>query len=552
MKTRLVLVVAVVVGALPACEMLVDTSVVQCDTNGDCATLGGAMARAVCGPQKVCVKGPECTTNMECTTASQQPSICRKSDQKCAILTTAQCGLKADPADVGNDDTLWFGLITPRMANMNSGLHMEAAADLVRQQFNQNGKLPPATINGPRRGFAFVSCNNDADLDKSINHLMNEVQVPAIVGSNLSSDVVTMLTSYTVKTGVLTLSPTAGAANITDIDNKGLFFRMSGSDTIAVKTLAYVLKTVIEPQLRSGATPTLGPGEPMRVAVLYKSDALGESDNRAATEFVVFNGKSTRDNGSNYKAIPYGSNPNDPLMAARFTQAVGDVIAFKPHVIFGLGSTEFSALDVPIEKTWPPGVPRPYWLVVKGIATNFIKDIGGNEDWAKRVYGAQPFVDKSPPAYQFFEQSFIDNYPDLRKLASVTATPSYFDAAYVLAYAIAANGNNPLTGANLASAIRTRLTPAPSATSVYVGADHIFEVLRALNNGQSVDLQGLTGSLDFDLHGDVPQTQEVFCMRNEPPPGGGFGTVTGVKSAGMRYDPVSDAVTGNITACPGP
>ena len=52
-----------------------------------------------------------------------------------------------------------------------------------------------------------------------------------------------------------------------------------------------------------------------------------------------------------------------------------------------------------------------------------ISSVGGNEDWARRVYGAQPFVDKSPPAYHFFEQSFIDNYPDLRALASVTATP---------------------------------------------------------------------------------------------------------------------------------
>ncbi len=240
MKTVWWLTLAVAACALPACEMLVDTSVVQCNTTGDCASLGGAMAHAVCSPQKVCVKGPECSSDMECVTASQQPSVCRKSDGKCALLASAECGIKAQMSDIGNDDTLWFGLITPRNNPNTPGLHMEAAADLVRQQINELGKLPPATIDGPRRSFAFVSCNNDKDLDKALNHLINEVQVPAIVGSNLSQDVVTMLTNYTVKTGVLVLSPTAGAPNITDIDNKGFFFRMSGSDTIAVKTLAFV------------------------------------------------------------------------------------------------------------------------------------------------------------------------------------------------------------------------------------------------------------------------------------------------------------------------
>jgi hypothetical protein len=549
MKTRLVLLL-VVVGALPACEMLVDTSVVQCNTNGDCAALGGAMSRAVCGPQKVCVKGPECTSNMECTAASQQPSICRKSDQKCAVLASAECGIKAEMSDVGSEDTLWFGLITPRNNPTSPGLHMEAAADLARQQINELGKLPPATINGANRSFGFVSCNNDKDLEKSLNHLINEVQVPAIVGSNLSQDVVTMLTNFTVKTGVLVLSPTAGAPNITDIDNKGLFFRMSGSDTIAVKTLAFVLKTVIEPQLRGGTSPVLGAGEAMRVAVLYKSDALGTSDNNAATESVFFNGKSTRDNGSNYKAIPYGGSASDPLSTARYAQAVNDVITFKPHVIFGFGSTEFSYLDVPIENNWPTGVPKPYWLVVKGIATNFIQDIGSNEDWAQRVYGAQPYVDKSTPAYRFFERAFMDHFPPLANLTSVTATPSYFDAAYVLAYGVAANGTMPLTGVNLANAIRGRLTPPGRKLSV--GYGDVLNVVTGLQNGDRVDLQGLTGSLDFDTHGDVPQTQEVFCMKTEAPAGGGFGKVVAVKSAGMKFDPVTEAVTGNIAGCPGP
>jgi hypothetical protein len=107
-----------------------------------------------------------------------------------------------------------------------------------------------------------------------------------------------------------------------------------------------------------------------------------------------------------------------------------------------------------------------------------------------------------------------------------------------------------VTGANLAAAIRARLTPP--GRKVSVGYDRIFEVLSALASGERVDLQGLTGSLDFLPNGDVPQTQEVFCMKTEPGPGGSFGKVVGVKASGMVSDAETGMVTGTIMGCPGP
>jgi ABC-type branched-subunit amino acid transport system substrate-binding protein len=531
-----------------SCSYLVDTSVTQCNTSADCTALAGPGTRMVCSADKICVKGPDCTSNAECQNANGgRPSMCRKSDQKCVALTSAECVLKAEDADLLSDNTLWFGLLGPRM----SGAHMEAAADLVRQQIRKSGNLPAATINGPRRTLAFVSCTNDnASLAKSMNHLLG-LGLPAIVGSNTSGDVISMLSDYTTKAGVLTLSPTAAAPNISDIQNGGLFFRMSGTDTIAVKTLSHVLKTVVEPQLRSGSPPVVGMGEQLKVSVMYKGDALGISNANAASSMVMFNGKSTAQNGSNYKAIDYGDQADPGFMPSRYASAVADVIAFRPHVIFVFGSLEFSNMAKELEAQWPPNAPyRPYYLVVKGLVTVFVNDVGTNESWARRILGAQPYVDKSTAAYRAFEQAFRDNYPHLTAGATATATPSYFDGAYVLAYAVAANGNQPVTGANLATAIRTRLTPP--GRKISVGYDRIFEVFSTLAGGERVDLEGLTGSLDFFANGDVPQTQEVFCMKTEPAPGGGFGKVVAVKAAGMIFDPTTDTVSGTIKDCPGP
>jgi ABC-type branched-subunit amino acid transport system substrate-binding protein len=534
---------------LGSCSAIVDTSVVQCRADADCVALGPEYTRAICNEKRVCEKGPECTKNTDCP---EQPAVCRKPDNVCVALNdaNAQCVAKAETSDFANDNTLWFGLLYPKA----DGAHMEAAADLVRFQLSRVNNLPPAQPNGPRRPLAFVSCHTDnMALEKAMTHLL-KVGVPAIVGSNSSGDVVNMLTNHTIDKGVLVLSPTAAAPNISDIANKGLFFRMSGTDTIAVKTLAHVLRKEIEPALAApgpaGEPPVLAAGEQMKVAVLYKSDALGQSNVNSAATLVTFNGKSTAANGSNYKPIDYGDpgDPNNMTSAARYAAAVASIIAFRPHVIFVFGSTEFAAMDKEIEKQWPKELAyRPYWLVVKGIASVFSKSIGGDMNWARRVYGAQPYVDRSTPAYNSFAQAFRERYPALEVFATVTATPSYFDAAYTLAYAVAANGNRDITGANLATAIRERLTPpAPADKKFFVGYDSIFGVFTALGEGARIDLQGLTGTLDFEPNGDVPQTQEVFCMKTEGP------MVVGVKAAGMIFDPVANQVTGTLSDCPGP
>jgi hypothetical protein len=553
-KTSLLLITVTLVTGSASCSLLIDSSAIQCDTNADCARLSGGPTKMVCSDARVCVKGPECATHAECLALNpSQASLCRKSDFKCAPLTSPECVYRAEPSDLTNENTLWFGMISPR----TSGPHMEAAADLVRNHVSRSGNLPAATILGERRPMAYVSCTNDGGgFEKSIDHLLNVVQVPAIVGSNDSGDVVAMLTKHnTPKAGVLTLSPTASAPGISDIRNDGLFFRMSGINTIAVKGLAFVLRSVVEPTLRGGPSPVLGKDEPMKVAVLHKSDAVGLADAGAAASLVTFNGKPAAANGSNYKVIDYG-HPGDPantMPAARYAAAVAAVLAFQPHAIFVFGSLEVSNMDKEIENRWPAIPYRPYWMVVKGIATVFTNDIGYNQDWARRVYGSQPLVDKGTSAYRSYEQSFRANYPNL--MVGVTATPSYFDGAYLLAYAVAANGLRPVTGRNLADAIRTRLIPAkgaPPARQFAVGYDNIFGVLNALSGGERIDLQGLTGNLDFLENGDVNQTQEIFCMQTEATTDGALGKVIGVKASGMIFDPLSDSLTGSITGCPGP
>jgi hypothetical protein len=536
-----------------SCSRLVDTSPIQCTTNADCAGLfdGG---RAVCTADKLCVRGPECVSNAECVLANPaQPGICRRSDQKCAPLASPQCVFRAERTDLTDDNTVWFGVISPR----TSAPHMEAAVEMVRGEMVKSGNLPAATATGQRRPFAYVSCTNDGNnFEKSMDHLMNTVQVPVIVGSNASGEVISMLTKFNApKAGVLTLSPTGSAPGISDIKNDGMFFRLSGTNTVAVKSLAYVLKAVVEPQLRMGPNPVLAPGEPMKVAVVHKSDAVGLSDANNAATLLFFNGKPANANGPFYKVIDYGdpTDPNNIDQPGRYRAAVAQVLDFKPHAIFVFASLEFAALDKEIENGWPQIPYRPFWFVVKGIAGIFAKDIGSNEDWARRVYGAQPYVNQMTQPYRSFEQAYKALYPDLQVTA--TATPSYYDTAYLLAYALVANDPHPITGRNLADAIRNRLMPVKGDSTIKqftIGFDSLFPGFKALNDGERIDLAGLTGNMDFLPNGDIDQTQEIFCMQTQPDPKGGFGKVIGVKGSGLIFDPTKDTVVGTIAGCPGP
>jgi hypothetical protein len=587
LRLRLLAAALVVLGS--SCSLLVDTVDFQCNTAEDCTKRGAEFANSFCNARRVC-EMPECLTNASCVNAHNgEPYICRKTDQTCVALRSPECTLKYEPSDLLNENTIWYGLLSGH----KTLIHGEAATDLVRSQISKFGQgLPPTSTNGPRRQLAFVACDVDTvpaemgdtrtTLQRSLDHLLNDVQVPAIIGPNGSGDTVSALTNYTVQRGVLTISPTAAAPAISDISTEGLFFRNSGSDIIAVKALAFVLQTVVEPQLRCGTltNPPCAPGttallptaaDMLKVVVLFKEDALGVSDTTYAGQVLRFNGRNTMENGSNYKPISYGDpadTAGNPMPEARFADAVNQVMLAKPHVLIVFGSTEFGGLttaatsykmDKEIEAQWPASLPyRPVWLVVKGIAATLIRDVGTNQNWAKRIYGAQPFIAKTPD-YSTYSTNFTNfvsmagsTYPAaVANNVSVTATPSYYDATYLLAYATVANGDKPLTGKNLADAVRTRLMPPNATRKVSVGYDHIFEVYSALTHGEHIDLDGLTGPLDFDEHGDMKQTQEVFCMQTEALDGG-FGIVKGVKASGLNFDPFQDKVVGTVSNCPGP
>jgi branched-chain amino acid transport system substrate-binding protein len=84
----------------------------------------------------------------------------------------------------------------------------------------------------------------------------------------------------------------------------------------------------------------------------------------------------------------------------------------------------------------------------------------------------------------------------------------------MIAYGIAANGSNPITGVNIAKGL-TKLVGGTE--KIDVGPARLGAGVAALSGGGSVDLNGTSGPLDFDPStGEARSDIAVWCLRVDP------------------------------------
>ena len=112
-----------------------------------------------------------------------------------------------------------------------------------------------------------------ADLDRASTHLINELKVPAIVGPNVSQDVITVPTStrWPAHGGAVADRGRLQHRSLTDND---LTWIMVPSD---VQRAPLMINQIgeIEAELR-----TQRPDRPIKLSIVHRSDALGMDGSR--------------------------------------------------------------------------------------------------------------------------------------------------------------------------------------------------------------------------------------------------------------------------------
>jgi ABC-type branched-subunit amino acid transport system substrate-binding protein len=442
---------------------------------------------------------------------------------------------------VANDATIWIGAMFPTRGPMAPEFSGSLrAVDLARRDFiDVSNGLPSARPGGPVRPLAVLACDDGEDPPRAARHLVDDVGVPAVIGFARSKEVVDLAVDLFNPRGVLALAANT-ASMISDIPRlpgrPRLVWRTTISGPIIARSMAAVVGTVIEPELRR--TRFLGRDEPMRVALVRTDNTSGIGLSDSLVSSLRYNGKSVAENGdATYREMVMADTGG---RAGRITEddgVVAQLAAFRPHVVLDAAG-EVGTLVARLEATWPPAERfRPSYLAQGTLSgAELGTSVSRNPELARRLFGVDTAIDT--PAVAKFVLRYNQVFSPA--ITALEASDAPYDAFYLLAYAIAALGDGPIDGASLARAI-PRLQ---GGTPVDVGAGGIYAALGTLGRGESIDLRGTVTSLDFDdATGDAPASYAVFCFRSDS--GGHFVPA----ESGLSFDGKPGQASGELR-CP--
>lgn len=558
-------------GGLAACTFITNETSTQCRNQEDCLSRGPEFADTTCSIDRVCVKieaaETACTTNQQCIDENGgAPYTCRRSDGKCVSLLSTNCQtVYADKEDLIDDNLVVVGTTLPFDEN---GRQAGFAVNLARQEIKRGGGLAAATPGGPRRPLAVVSCVGEHQSLASglsmFNHLADTVQVPYISGP-FTSQLMTRGLDIFISHNIMAMTQNSMIAIAEAADND-LIFRVNFGDDMFVQTFNAFLANYLEESIRTDAycnnhpnpdcVPfNLAPGEPLRVGLMATVDQPGQAVTEAIGKYLRFNGKSVTENlaDGNFAIFNVG-NPADPIghpyPEGERNQGIAQAIAFKPHVIMYVGTPiDASVLGgdlgwLALNRAWPtgPGAPaRPYGaMIIAGWAGPVIPLVGQSQglgpETRHKFFGMRGLAyGWNPQDFQTWVQGLKLAAPELKDAAVVPLAAMSYDRIYLFSYALAAIGNAPVRGPELARGLR-KVAGAAGGTTIKWGPADYPKALQELAAGKNLSYVGADGNYTFDDAGQRPGFGDVYCVPLVK------GAIAGPQASGFSYDPSTDKV----------
>jgi serine/threonine-protein kinase len=445
----------------------------------------------------------ECTKPSECTKKVGKPAVCNPSG-KCAELASVDCEVRADPVAQGSENTVWFGTMFPKGDEDLQGDFR--GVDLGRQDFAQMmSGFAEAKGDAPVHPFGLVACDDSADLMRAARHLVEDVQVPAIIGFRSSAEIVDVGNALLIPNGVAAVIPLSTSPLVTSLYHRPgqprLVWRTTFSSAQAAKAIGHFVPDVLETRLRADTSKA-----PLKVALVRDKSRGGATFDALLLDALRFNGKSAIANGDDFRRFII-----DGSVAARVEEearaAVEGVNAFAPNVIiYSADIAEVRYFVEPLERIWSHGATRPTYVQVSHIMPDVMPWVGSSAERRRRFFGLVPLAMTSVNA------RLVLHYNETfgTRVTPTYAPNSAYDAFYLLAYATYALGDKPITGVSLAHGIERLLPPGKP---IDVGMSGIFEAYAALRHGEKIDLNGAFGSLDFDTStGEAPFKHAIECV----------------------------------------
>jgi hypothetical protein len=486
-----------------------------------------------------------CTQQSDCVaTSSVHPEVaCDVDRNQCVQLTTDECANIAPQnilQNLGGLNPIFIGAFAtipsngplnhPSYLNYNLALTEFANAHGIPAGGGQANRIPVAVV-----------CDDTADTTTVMNHLVNDVHVPAVIAALSSSSLqgVFQVTDLQNDSAVFFMNPFGSDTSLTPpvLQTGLLLWSMLGSPSDTASAYAAFFPYV-ERYVRNSliGTPDGGASRPLRVAAFTATSSQDLLDLQSSVRpLLTWNDGETYQNNPNYLdvTIPYSTLDGyalTPTIAQSLTGVVNQLAAFQPDIVISFASEEFILLMQTLEAqsvttTSPDGgmvqnpIPHPFYLLgpYNSDSTTIFNWIGtnqGNASEARRTRLAG--INFASTASQVLQDYIIDFNSSYPGDSQFQGAENYYDATYFTVYALAGAGHVPeVAGSQLITPMERLVNPPGIGDARNVGPTDIPNVLADLlkPGNSAISLTGTDGPPNFSTNTGARVSQgDVYCF----------------------------------------
>ncbi len=468
--------------AFGACSAVLDFT--ECREDIDCADFFTADMKPMQCDNQQCVARTRCTSNSQCAGLGVE-YICNLSGS-CAATTSDQCGEPIYPDDKPSDKVIFIGSIVSRSGDDAAlGATAEKAFKRALDEFHAGGGM--VKVGDEDQMVALVPCdsaNSTVSATAAAKHLGTGLTVPAILGPLDDDELVTVAKSVSIANGVFAYTHSPSATTDIDFDDKSLVWLTNPKAVFQGRAFGSHLQHEIDASVFDSGDPA--------ATLLFAQDAYGYSMYYAlATQKQ--DGQPNRIPEINSQVV---SSYNNLETGKLRIDSFGDT-----DILIILGGAEVAELLRHFKTTGKP--------------------------WPRRVYVSQ----RSFAAVQALGDATLvaslraigpdletENLAALRKRIGDAKAPGEFglayDAAMVTLLAMSSHtGAEPITGVSIRAAMGRMSDPA--GTKVSFGdapATFVKAAVAALQGGKTINLEGVSGPLDYRNDGSICGDMVAFGL----------------------------------------
>lgn len=306
------------------------------------------------------------------------------------------------------------------------------------------------------------------------NRLASVENVAGIVGAMASGVTIPVARSVARERGIPMVSPASTSPMVTTVDDDGYLFRTVPSDALQGTILANLAYD----------------NDHRDVAVIYINNDYGEGLAQSfSAQFENRGGTVT------------GRQAYEPGQAS-YRGELSDLAAGDADVLalFGYPENGITILRQSLEEGF-----FDEFIFTDGMKSPDLPNaIGGG--FLDGAIGTAPSAPEGTEAQAHFRSAYEAEFGELPNLPFLDSS---YDAAFVLALAIEQAGSTD------GEAVRDALHEVATPPGVTIGPGEWAKAREAIANGEAVNYEGASGSIDFDEKGDVPGTFEHWTYEGD-------------------------------------